>query len=84
MAMNTQIGSLALAQKHPGHSHGDGDDQTTTRMLKSVAMANQINLRSPAAASMDKHKAWRRRAIYAAWSAVVIAVAVLALRWMTP
>jgi hypothetical protein len=82
--MNTGFGSLALTPKHPGHSHGDGNDQTTTRMLKSVAMANQINLRSPAAVSMDKHKVLRRRAIYAAWSAVVIAVAVLALRWMVP
>jgi hypothetical protein len=53
---DTVVGSLRVVPKHPGHVHGDGDDGTTTRMNKAVAMANGINLNSPAAVSMDRHR----------------------------
>jgi hypothetical protein len=54
--MNTNIGSMALRPRDPQHVHGDGDDGTTTRMTKAVAMASGINLHSPAAHSMDRHR----------------------------
>ena len=79
--MNTSnFGSLALA---PKHDRAWGDDGTTTRAGKAVAMVNGIDLRSPAADSMREHERHVRWIVYAAWTTAVIAVATLALRWMT-
>ena len=76
-------GRLHLLPKHRYHVTGDGDDGTTTRHGKALAMAQGIDLRSPAATSMRRHKRRRRIVINAAWAVVTVAIAGLALHWMT-
>ena len=76
------VGSLALLPKRP---RVWGDDQTTTRMQKAIAMAAGVDLSSPAAVSMRRY---RRAAIWAylalvALGAVVVALVVReAARWL--
>lgn len=81
MKTNTAVGSMRVVKKRPGHVHGDGDDGTTTRMSKAIAMLHGINLHSPAAQSMERHRRRRR----STGITIVIAVALvcaLAVRWM--
>ncbi len=82
MVSDEHIGSTALLPKRP---RVWGDDQTTTRIEKAIAMAAGVDLRGPAAPSMRRY---RRTAIavYIALSAIGAVVAVLvlraALRWL--
>jgi hypothetical protein len=71
--MNTSPGSLSLTRKHAQHAPFS-DDGTTTRHGKALAMAHGINLHSPAATSMSRHKRRRQTIINLAWATVVIAL----------
>lgn len=49
------LGSLALLPKRP---RVWGDDQTTTRMEKALAMAVGVDLAGPQVQSMRRHRRW--------------------------
>jgi hypothetical protein len=76
---NSNIGSLALRPRRPGHVHGDGDDGTTTRWHKAHEMSGGINLRDPVR-SIRRHRQARTKLIVGIVCAAVVAS--LALRWM--
>lgn len=76
------FGSLALLPKRP---RVWGDDQTTTRMQKAVAMAAGIDLSSPAALSMRRFRRtamWVYLALAALGAVVVVLVLREAARWL--
>ncbi len=79
---NDQVGSLALLPKRP---RVWGDDQTTTRMQKAIAMAAGIDIAGPAELSMRRY---RRTAIAVSIAltllGAVVAVLVIraAMRWL--
>ncbi len=78
-----QIGSMALLPKRP---RVWGDDQTTTRMGKALAMAVGIDLSGPQAESMRRHRRAKRRVglVTAAIAAFAIVLAVReAARWLS-
>ena len=80
MKPDSAIGSMRVVPRRPEHVHGDGDDGTTTRMGKALAMLHGINMHSPAAHSMERHR--RRRRSTAIMLAIVVAlVCALAVRW---
>ena len=78
---DSAFGSLRVQPRDPRHVHGDGDDSTTTIMGKAVAMTHGINLRSPAAYSMSRHRR-QRRAVWAILGVLAACVVVGAVRWM--
>ena len=81
MRTDSAIGSLRVVPRDPQHIHGDGNDSPTTIMHKGIAMAHGINLHSPAAVSMDRHRRRRRTAAITLAIAVAL-VCALAVRWM--
>ncbi len=78
---DSAFGSLRVAPRDPRHVHGDGDDSVTTIMAKKIAMLHGINLRSPAAYSMSRHRR-QRRAVTAIICVVAACVVIGAIRWI--
>lgn len=76
MVSEHPVGSLALLPKRP---RVWGDDQTTTRIGKAIAMAVGAEVSGPRVESMRRHRRARRRLSLAA-AAVGVAVVVVVLR----
>jgi hypothetical protein len=74
-------GSLRVLPRDPRHVHGSGNDGVTTIYGKAVAMSSGIDIRSPAASSMARHRR-QRRAVLAILGIVAACVALGAVRWM--